>query len=268
MIVFVSLLSKHAFLIIAYNQNTLLQTLINQIDHPNSDIYIHYDAKFELPNINTIYSSLYFTDRIAVTWGTFSLVEAELILFKTALTKHKYEYYHLLSGQDLLIQPINKIFEYFNKSLNKQFLDFYLNDKWFNDLGFKSKKTLYELKTQYGVIHHGSEWCSLTNEAVQIIVDEIDQIKQNFRTIHTADEIYKQTVLFQHKNLEFNQFGGDGGHKRYIDWSKGGPNPKTFTGNDLQQIINSGMFFARKFSEQNMNVVNYIVQLTTKKDEL
>ncbi|CAL6033292.1 Glycosyltransferase [Hexamita inflata] len=87
MIIFTSILSKHAFLIIAYNQNKLLQTLVSQIDHPNSDIYIHYDAKFELPIINMKFSSLYFTDRIAVTWGTFSLVEAELTLFERAFTQ-------------------------------------------------------------------------------------------------------------------------------------------------------------------------------------
>jgi hypothetical protein len=37
---------------------------------------------------------------------------------------------------------------------------------------------------------------------------------------------------------------------RHIDWSEGKANPKTFTLQDFDEIINSKMYLARKFDTQ------------------
>lgn len=44
---------RHAFLVIAHTEYDVLQTLIELLDNPCCDIYIHIDKKSKLPNILT-----------------------------------------------------------------------------------------------------------------------------------------------------------------------------------------------------------------------
>ena len=40
-------MKRHAFLIIAHNEFGVLQRLVDAIDDPRNDIYIHFDKKVE-----------------------------------------------------------------------------------------------------------------------------------------------------------------------------------------------------------------------------
>lgn len=67
---------RHAFLIIAHNNWTLLNRLIKRLDHPNNDIYIHIDKKSELKHsfiqdIKAIceYSTIKLIKRNKINWG-------------------------------------------------------------------------------------------------------------------------------------------------------------------------------------------------------
>lgn len=97
---------KHAYLIIAHTDYNLLQQLVQQLDDARNDLYIHIDRKadFDGKKIRTCHSGLYvLPQRISASWGDYSLVEVELLLFETAFKRGEYAYYHLLSGVDLPI---------------------------------------------------------------------------------------------------------------------------------------------------------------------
>ena len=60
--------------------------------------------------------------RIDIRWGHVSLIKAEMLLFEAALTNGPYAYYHLLSGADLLIKPLDLFFNFFEKNDGKEFV--------------------------------------------------------------------------------------------------------------------------------------------------
>ena len=119
---------RHAYLIIAHSGWDQLKMLIGCLDSNNTDIYIHIDKKAK--NVPT--EDIKFTAKKShveiyseykVYWGSFELVQVELLLFKKALEKH-YDYYHLISGADLPIKPKSYIDEFFEKNSGFEFVHF------------------------------------------------------------------------------------------------------------------------------------------------
>lgn len=101
-------------MIIAHAEYGILQILIGLLDHPSCDIYIHIDKKSKLPNtLKASYSRIFLLKkRIDTRWGHVSLIRTEMLLFETALANGPYDYYHLLSGTDLLIKPLDYFFDF------------------------------------------------------------------------------------------------------------------------------------------------------------
>ena len=103
---------KHAYMIIAHKNDVTFSTLLRMLDHPDNDIFIHFDAKvkdFGTEEMQKIRNSLShagicFTRRTSVIWGGYSQIRSELILLEAAVGHGHYDYYHLISGQDLPIQ--------------------------------------------------------------------------------------------------------------------------------------------------------------------
>ena len=121
--------NKHAYLIIAHKSDETLYTLLQLLDDSMNDIYVHMDIKNDSFSENTWhpkYSNLYYTERTNVTWGGYSQIRAELILLSGAI-KRQYQYYHLLSGEDLPIKTQQEIHQFFDSCGDKIFVDFYLN---------------------------------------------------------------------------------------------------------------------------------------------
>lgn len=99
------------------------------MDDERNDIFIHMDKKnisFDPSKYKKIIkkSNLYFTTRISVNWGGFSQIQAELLLLEMAVKNKKYDYFHLISGQDLPIKSQNYIHNFFDKNQGKEFIRF------------------------------------------------------------------------------------------------------------------------------------------------
>ena len=67
---------KHAYLLMAHGNWSLLNRLIQKLDHKDNDIFLHIDKKANFPNeieeklrgsIN--FSNLFFCDRKKINWG-------------------------------------------------------------------------------------------------------------------------------------------------------------------------------------------------------
>lgn len=74
---------KHAYLIMAHKCDYTLQTLIEVLDYPLNDIFIHMDAKNKEFSKDTLprcfFSKMHITQRTNVVWGGASMINAELL---------------------------------------------------------------------------------------------------------------------------------------------------------------------------------------------
>lgn len=99
---------KHAILVLAHKPTEYIYTLAKQ--QPEVNFYIHFDKKSQglpletkLSNINIL------DDRVSVYWAGFSQVEATLRLMKYAYQNEENYYFHLISGEDVLLIDFEKM---------------------------------------------------------------------------------------------------------------------------------------------------------------
>lgn len=276
-------MNKHAYLIIAHNNFYVLEKLLKLIDDSRNDIFIHVDKKINKFDFNYFksipkYSEINFVERVRVSWGGFSQIKAELNLFKRS-SKNKYKYYHLISGVDLPIKSQNYIHDFFDKNSECEFLtyltdEFTKNQRIYNRINkyyffqdFKNKNNIVNklnngiLKLQNTLnvnrykekfpIYYGSNWASLTHEAISEILNNEKFIYKNFKYTLCCDEVYKQTILVNNPKFKerlylkkYNQ-AHVSYNMRHIDWKRGGP--YVFRNTDYDELMNIYSLFARKF---------------------
>ena len=104
---------KFAYLIMAHDSPNLLLRLLQALDYKNCDIYLHIDKKSkEFSNVSfkniVKNANLFVYSKFNVYWGDISQTKCQFYLLKQATQKH-HDYYHLLSGHDVLIKKIPKL---------------------------------------------------------------------------------------------------------------------------------------------------------------
>lgn len=282
--------NKHAFLIIYHNQLEVTNLLIESLDDQRNDIYIHVDLKIsEIPLWSVKYANLFIIkDRVDVRWGDYSVVQAEINLFKSANNKRTYQYYHLLSGVDFCIKSQNFIHNFFKKHHGKEFIGFSTYN-YQNEVNIKVKK--FHLFPQYyrssnPIIYNltrflryvcmqtqkllaikrntninfkkGTQWVSITNDFVEYILKEEMNLKKIYKNTFCADEIYKQTLCWNSsfRDNVFTYENENLGCMRLIVWE----NRQIVEWNDDQfdELLSSELIFARKFNYNNINLINRI----------
>lgn len=66
-------MKRHAYLILAHNQVEILKLLLNRLDVPENDIYIHLDLKSDIKiedlKAEVKNAKIFFADRISIQWG-------------------------------------------------------------------------------------------------------------------------------------------------------------------------------------------------------
>jgi len=81
-------------------------------------------------------------------WGSYRLIENEILLLKMA-TKQRYEFYHLLSGIDLPIKSRNYIERFFENNQGKEFIHFDTDTRLANDKELSRRTKLYHWLQNY-----------------------------------------------------------------------------------------------------------------------
>lgn len=263
-------MKKHAYLIMAHNNFYTLEKLLLLLDDARNDIFLHIDKKvkdFDFDHFRGICrkSRVFFTRRLNIKWGY--LVEGELVLFRAAWKKGPYQFYHLLSGADLPLKCQDEIHSFFaDKTVD------YMSDEpvvpkdlervstyrfvfgnetekqrlfsEYSDI-VQRKLKVNRLKRLPFPVRKGSEWASLTDGSVALLMKKRGVIRRFIRFGYCTDELYKQTVLLGlGRPFENNDL-------RLIDWSRGGSgHPHVFTLEDFTLLTESDKFFARKFDEK------------------
>lgn len=267
---------RHAFMVICHNNIEVLKAQMSILDSDTSDFYIHIDkgAKLDTNDIEKAVSKshVYFLNSKKIKWGHYSQVECELRLLQMAV-RRKYDYYHLLSGVDMPIKTYKQIDEFFTNHTGKEFVHFdtltppiLFKDRidtynffpsrsvfWrkCNGVLVKMQKILkiHRLKNKEYVVQKGCNWFSITHGLAIEIVDNISELRKQYRYSFCGDEVFLQTFVYNsvHRNNLYNKnFNNDYySCMRLIDWERG--NPYVYRITDFDQLINSEYLFARKF---------------------
>lgn len=282
--------NKHAFLIMAHTQPLLLKRLLRRLDHERIDIFLHLDKKsiFDETELKKTvkHSSLFLTQRLNITWGGYSIIQAELELLEKATNTNKYGYYHLLSGQDYLLESIDKILSFYDHTPNVNYISFKYDEvsnyidrlklrypfqeiighgrmhialycfQYFLKIIQKVLKLYRKIPETVG---YGSQFFDITDDFARWIVKEQDYWKPIYKNTVCADEMFVQTLYLLYSKVEttklcyqvdknYKTFDRAGiTIKRAIDWTRG--KPYVWVKDDYEILKSSSLLFVRKVDE-------------------
>jgi len=276
-------------LIIAHNYpspNNLVR-IVDLLKYKDDLIYIHVDLKFDVNEFKNIFVNhtnvRFIKKRVKVYWAAFSMIEATVNSFKEIIEEvPNFSFLNLLSGQDYLLKPISSFHDFLNANKGKAFMhSLDINTEWteaksrvaqyhltnFKFLGKYQLQNILnfilpERKIPENITIVGrSQWFTISKKHVEYIIAKIAKnpdLVRFFKFTWAPDEFFFQTILFNsiYKEDIINN------NLRFIDWSEGKKNPKVFTSNDFNLLIESNQFFARKF---DVNVDAKILDLIDQK---
>ncbi len=290
-------MKKHAFLIMAHKDDLTFRTLLSLLDDRRNDIFIHMDKKVKEYSLEEVkshikFSNVYHAKRTNVTWGGYSQINAELELLKSATKTGNYQYYHLLSGEDLPIKTQDVIHETFDLlngtecvSLAEDQTCFTNRGRYFfffqEIIGRKETNTLkpirklesISLKLQKSIgfkrgkrikYWYGANWFSITDCLARFVVNKRKWIHKQFFFTRCCDETFLQTLVM---NSHFKDCVNPGGTAeailRLIDWERG--TPYVFQNTDYEILKNSKMLFARKFcADMDKEIITSVKEMISK----
>ena len=260
-------MKKHALLIQAHQDISYFIKLAKI--QPNVNFYVHMDAKSDyFPDAETAQLANVFLlkDRITVRWGGFSQIEATLKLFETAFANKDNAYFHLVSGEDVVLQP----FEVIEKQWQQRF-DFqammtceiapqygyrfimdspHADSNWQRQLTgkiiTKLQQGVAKVKPYHSPIYFGSQWFSVTREDWEKIVPFTDEYRDFFRHKLVPDEHFFQTLITEKLT---NQIRLSNDNRRQIIFDKNVNNGNSPIYLDLLKLERAkfdGYWFARK----------------------
>ncbi|MDE6010157.1 MAG: beta-1,6-N-acetylglucosaminyltransferase [Muribaculaceae bacterium] len=278
---------KHAYLILAHKNFGQLRKLIELLDHPLNDIYVHVDAKAkgfreEEWRGATRHSELHFLpERISVHWGGVSIMRSEIALLKAAASNGRYGYYHLLSGMDLPIKSQEEIHEFFDAHQGKEFINLWemktsaLSRFRYYTLFPEGERPFYtriinhifkglQMAVGYRInrdveFYFGAQWFSITDELARYVLEKEPWLEKVFSRTSTCDEIFLPTLVcnsyFRDRLFDDSKAKGNAdlnmSNMRFIDWTRGESirHPWTFRAYDMELLESVPHLWARKFDE-------------------
>lgn len=262
-------MKKHALLIQAHQDISYFIKLAKI--QPNVNFYVHMDAKskscdYPKTDLANLANVFLLKDRITVRWGGFSQIEATLKLFETAFANEDNAYFHLVSGEDVVLQP----FEVIEKQWQQQF-DFqammtcerapqyayrfimdspHADSDWQRQLTgkiiTKLQQGVAKVKPYHSPIYFGSQWFSVTREDWEKIVPFTDEYSDFFRHKLVPDEHFFQTLITEKLT---NQIRLSNDNRRQIIFDKNVNNGNSPIYLDLLKLERAkfdGYWFARK----------------------
>lgn len=283
---------KVAMLILAHKNVWQLEKLVSRLSE-TFDIYIHADLKWNLDlNLFGAYSNVHFIKRHEVHWGSHLQIDATLELY-TAAAKQQYDYYLLISGQDLPIKSNAEIMDFITQNQKLNFVNYeslpradwadqnggfdridYYHGIHFEarDLGMLRRKLYTALRKfqmrvglkrrLYPIQYYGGwNWININNDAMNQIfkfLKENPDFLKTFKYTESGDELWVQTILVNcTAPIESDSL-------RYTEWEEKTAHPNVLMQKDLDRIMASKDLFARKFDEHiDKVVIEKIYELTS-----
>lgn len=279
---------KQAILVQCHKNTKQVNLLLDALDDPNLDIYVHIDKKSNIGSeIKTGKQIHILPDeyRVDVGWAVFSQVEATLNLMRYAAAWGEYGHYLLCSGQDYPLVKASELSDFLNKNADFNFVQIWASKKrggYTNNYDKRTeiyypysvlgntlpkriaKRALVELTGGYNRtwpifrrkqlenvdFYFGSQWVCISGE-MEKWVEEYIKNHQEFI------EFYRHTncpdeSFFQTLLMNSPYKDRRQDYLHYIDWSSGGNSPKNLDVSDIDRMMKSGKLMARKFEDEGV----------------
>jgi hypothetical protein len=295
---------KIAYLMLVHRNPLLLERAISTLSSSDCVFLIHVDKKADIQQFCNVTGDniVFATDRIPVYWAEFSNVEATIRLIRHALSLGaRYDYLVFMQGSDYPLRSGRYIQTFFVQNHGSEFMSMvktpapgYPLSK-INTLRFTSDRPLLRLASRGlakvglaerdykkhlpGLEAYAGDACwALSRDACQYILDFNDRnphVGRYFRSAHVPEEAFYHTIL---GNSSF-------GHRvrpslLYRDWPTGGHHPamldeshvRFFAAHDKvwvnDQFGSGEALFARKFSDDKLDLVTQIDEMIARKEQL
>jgi hypothetical protein len=284
-----------ACLILAHKNPLQLERLIQAMDHPAFDYYIHVDKKAGIEPFLYLTKRdrvFFIRNRIKVYWGRYSLVQATLNGIEEIVSAEKfgeYDYVNVMSAQDFPIKPASYIYRYICDRRGREFITCIResdNHEWWKDAvlhlwrynfhnwRIPGKYRLEALANRvlparkypipgHEVVGH-SNWFTLSGGSARYMLAFLKGhpgVVRFFKYVWGADELIFSTVLY---NSPYKDKIED--NLVYIDWSEGVANPKLLTVGDFAALVASDKLFARKFDMEKDEAVMGLLERRLKEN--
>ncbi len=263
-----------AYLVLAYNNYTHLQRLIDALSTPYSKFYIHIDKRSEMPNIKG--DNIFLIKRVKSYWSTFRCVTATVNLMKEAIKDYKNDYFVLVSGTDYPIVSNDEIAKRFTRGGEFLWMQQYhgqtslSNYKYYHFIcerrshSYKTRiykgieRMLKRLRIKKKIpfdLYVGSTWFALTRGCVSYILKEVKENKKYirfFKNTRFPEECFFLTIIgnSSYRNNITH-------HLNYTDWSEV-HHPAIISKKHIAEMKNTEFLFARKFNDDSTDVINLI----------
>lgn len=277
--------SKQVVLILAHKNMSHLVKLINYFQG-KCDIFIHVDcksdfSKVQLAELSKMAGVKRVYKKYSVSWAGFSILKCELFLIEEALKYSNGDYFHLLSGQDYPLQPLDDFLKYFHETCCDGFIkceqipfanfdnstffrmQYYVLTDWINgktDYGMDKLHKIINIQKRIGIkrnipdqlerLYGGSAWFSISKRCANFLYNYTKKHPSFYKRLKYTfypEEVYVNSVLM---NSNFSQHIDNYNNLRCIIWNNPGQDssPVNLTVEYLEKILKTGkMFFARKF---------------------
>jgi len=297
-------MSKTAYLVFAYKNPQLLKRAIKTLSTDDCAFFVHIDQKSDIDQFSCISGdNIFFTDkRLIVYWAEFSGVEAILLLIRQALGRpERYEHFVLLSGSEYPLRSGRYIQTFLEKNRGFEFISFLKmpspgkpisrintlrleSDKPVRRLGWRILAKVGLAERDYRQYLGGLEpysgitWWTLSRNACEYVLrftESKPHVKRFFRDTFAPEESFIHTILGNSPLRDRVR-----GNLLFEDWTPGGDHlPQNLTGQhaaffEAQEKVwlddsygRREAFFARKFSDEKLDLVNRLDAMIMRKDE-
>jgi hypothetical protein len=273
---------KIAHLILAHKNPKQLERLINILDFPSFDFYIHLDKKADSRPFDYLYhrkNVFPIEARAKIYWAAYGTIQATINGFSEIVLKG-YEYINVISAQDFPLKPAEFIHDYMASRAGTEFITCEsIADEWseaaprvkqYHLINWRipGKFRLSKLANQllpsrkfpldFKIVGR-SNWFTLTEAAVKYILEfekKHPEYVRYFKYCWGADEFFFASILY---NSEFrNRISNN---LVYVDWSvpKKTGHPKILDISDYDKLKSSEKLFGRKFdSNVDPNIIDLL----------
>lgn len=221
---------KFAFLILAHEDPDHLRRLINALDDPRFDFFVHVDRKanledFRFEGYQLQHSTLtVLENRVTTYWGDMTLVDAMLKLYRRAYKTKHYDRYITLSGLDYPLASNQEIYdvlsdlsrEYISARPLGQELAFRLRGIYlwkyhilariarrlvcnYHVVMHPDKLRIRKEDPQKAEVYFSSQWHALSGDCVAWMLKTLEdnpRISRFFRYSYAPDEMLIPTLIF------------------------------------------------------------------------
>lgn len=259
-----------AYLLPVHRGPAQVARLVHRLATDDTVFVLHVDARAgravqdEIARCTVDLPAVAFVDRHRCYWGGFGMVRATLKCLRHLMAHDiAYDYAVLVSGQDYPLRPAREIERFFAGAGGKSYMDAFplpRQDGWgprggldrVEDWHLIRRRALHlglprPRRVPYGLAPFGgSAWWALARPVAQYVdayVREHPGLPRFFEHALHPSELFFQTVVMNspHAGGVVNE------SLRFVRWANDARNPVTLSAADLDELLGSGMLFARKF---------------------